>query len=222
MSLTEATRALRRAAITLLLLPAGSGLADLAAAAPTPPRASTKAPASPAAAHEATTPEESEEVAQQRALAEGEYKKGYKDAEKAKKFLKEENAAEAAKHFGKALKRFEEAVRLYEPYADAWNMIGFCSRQVGDLKRAFDAYDRALAIDPEHEEAHEYVGEAYVKVSNFGKAREHLEWLRAHGSDEAEELAEVIEQAERAKASASGATTEGGPTGAGADSSAAR
>ncbi len=203
----------RRAGGFLFFLALAAGIAGPSFAAPIPPRSSAKA----SATSDKPQAEESEEVAQQRALAEGEYKKGYKDAEKAKKFEKDENAAEATKHFAKALKRFEEAVRLYEPYADAWNMIGYCSRQVGDLKRAFDAYERALAIDPDHEEAHEYLGEAYVKVSNFGKAREQLEWLRAHDSDEADELAEVIEKAEQAMAPKGEAGT-----GAAADSSAAR
>lgn len=158
-----------------------------ASAAPTPPRSATES-------REAAA---SDEAAKNRALAEKEYAKGYEDAQKGKTLAKEGKTAEATERFAEALPRFEEAVKLHERYADAWNMIGYCARQVGDLKRAFDAYDRALAIDPDHEEAHEYLGEAYVKAGNLGKAKEQLEWLRAKKSDEAEELAEVIEAAEK-------------------------
>jgi tetratricopeptide (TPR) repeat protein len=201
------SRAIRRAGMAVFLLALIAGLVGLALAAPTPPRASKDPPATPASSAETPRPDEavSEADAQNRAFAEGEYKKGYKDVEEAKKSLASGKDAEAAKRFSKALKRFEEAVRLYEPYADAWNMIGFCSRHMGDVRGAFDAYDRALTIDPDHEEAHEYLGEAYVKVRNFGKAREQLEWLRARNSDEAGELAEVIERAEKTMADAKGA-----------------
>jgi tetratricopeptide (TPR) repeat protein len=143
------------------------------------------------------------EAAKQAALAEKEYAHGVKDAEKGTRFTKEGKTAEATAAFAKALPRFEEAVRLYEDYADAWNMLGYCSRQVGDLKRAFDAYERALAIDPDHEEAHEYLGEAY----------EQLLWLRDRESEEADELAEMIEAAERDAAASDSTASDSTATG---------
>lgn len=185
----------RRRFVSVALALAGlaaplAGLAPFAPdalAAPTPPGSS-------GANREAAA---SDEAAKNKALAEKEYAKGYEDAQKAKKLAKEGKTAAATERFAEALPRFEEAVKLHERYADAWNMIGYCARQVGDLKRAFDAYDRALAIDPDHEEAHEYLGEAYVKAGNLEKAKEQLAWLLAKKSDEAEELAEAIEAAEK-------------------------
>ena len=35
-------------------------------------------------------------------------------------------------------------------------------------------YEKALAIDPKHRGAHEYIGEAYLTLGNLPKAKEHL------------------------------------------------
>lgn len=35
-------------------------------------------------------------------------------------------------------------------------------------------YGEALRIDPKHRGAHEYIGEAYLKLNNLPKAKEHL------------------------------------------------
>jgi tetratricopeptide (TPR) repeat protein len=170
--------------------------AAMASAAPTPPRAEPKSSATP------TATAEDESAAANRALAEQEYKKGYKDAQEATKLEQSGKSADATARFGKALKHFEAAIATYEPYAEAWNMVGYCARNVGDLKRAFDAYDRSLAIDPDLAEAHEYVGEAYLMTGNVEKAKEQLAWLTAKESKLAAELAAAIDAAEKGKAPA--------------------
>jgi tetratricopeptide (TPR) repeat protein len=210
--------ALGRAGRLALPLLIALGLAASAGAAPTPPGSSTeRPPSSPAEAPSSREQPDDETAAQNRAFAEKEYTKGYKDSEAGKKLAAEGKTAEAAKRFAKALERFEEAVKLDAAYADGWNMVGYCARQVGDLNRAFDAYDRALAIDPDHEEAHEDLGEAYLAIGNVEKAEEQLAWLREKGSEEAEELAEAI-----AKAASSRGAKAGAGGAAEADSSAAR
>jgi len=35
-------------------------------------------------------------------------------------------------------------------------------------------YQKALAIDPKHRSAHEYIGEAHLELNDVAKAREHL------------------------------------------------
>lgn len=188
-------RAKRRFALAPLPLAfaAALAMAAVASAAPSPPRSEPSQPAEPA---ETTTPAD-QDAAEKRALAEKEYKKGYKDSQDATKLKQKGKTAESTEKFGNALKHFEEAIRLYEPYAEAWNMVGYCSRNVGDLRRAFDAYDRSLAIKPDYEEAHEYVGEAYLMAGNIEKAKEQLAWLTARKSDEAKVLAQAIEAAEK-------------------------
>ena len=76
-------------------------------------------------------------------------------------------------------------------------MVGFCARKSGDLKRAFDAYQKCLAIEPEYAEAHEYLGEAYLMSGDLAKAKEQLAWLRSRKSDEADELGEKVEAYEK-------------------------
>jgi predicted Zn-dependent protease len=46
-----------------------------------------------------------------------------------------------------------------------------------DMSLVFQQYNEALAIDPKHKQAHEYLGEAYLMVGNVAKAKEHLAQL---------------------------------------------
>ena len=133
---------------------------------------------------------------QARSDAEKQYRDGYALAQEADKDLSAGKGDDAKKKFGKALKKFGRATELDSKYYEAWNMVGYCSRQTGDLKRAFDAYDRCLALAPDYEEAHEYLGEAYLKMGDLAKAKEQLGWLRSRKSKEADELEWKIAQAE--------------------------
>jgi len=137
-----------------------------------------------------------------RADAEKAYAKGWEQSEEGKKELIAGKNDSAKKKFGKALKKFNEATEIDPRYYQAWNMVGFCSRKTGDLKRAFDAYQKCLLIEPEYVEAHEYLGEAYLVSGDTTKAKEQLAWLRSRKSDEAEELAEKIEAYEKGGAPA--------------------
>ena len=46
------------------------------------------------------------------------------------------------------------------------------------MDAAFRHYSRALKLNPRHRGAHEYVGEAYLKVGKPEKAEEHVSALR--------------------------------------------
>ena len=61
--------------------------------------------------------------------------------------------------------------------ADAQNWLGYAYRKSGNLDAAFLHYDKALAIDPRHRGAHEYLGEAYLMAGNLPRAEEHLKIL---------------------------------------------
>ncbi len=172
--------------LALLCLLAPASLPAPAPAFPTEPGKKDKNAASHADA-----------PSKERARAEKAYRAGYDEAMEAKKLSKKGEAAKATERFAKALARFEEAVGLDERYAEAWNMIGYCSRHVGDLMRSFQAYQRALEIDPDLEAAHEYLGMAYVQAGNLEKAREQLDWLRARESKLASDLAAAIDSAAR-------------------------
>jgi tetratricopeptide (TPR) repeat protein len=168
---------------------------SMAAGTPPPPRQQPpQPPEAPAQPGEEASPDEKGKQA--RAAAEQAYAKGYDEVQEAKALKKAGKEKDAKKKFGKALKRFDDAVRLDEKYFEAWNMLGYCARHTGDLKRGFDAYQRCLAINPEYEEAHEYLGEAYLMQGNVAKAKEQLAWLKSRNSDEAAELEEEIAKAE--------------------------
>ena len=76
-----------------------------------------------------------------------------------------------------AIALLEKSLARNSRSADAQNLLGYCHRKLGDYDRAFEHYARALELDPKHLGAHEYVGEAYLKVENLEKAKEHLDKL---------------------------------------------
>ena len=63
--------------------------------------------------------------------------------------------------------------------ADYHNLYAYSTRKGPnpDMSLVFKEYNAALAIDPAHRGAHEYLGEAYLMVGNVAKAKEHLAQL---------------------------------------------
>ena len=79
--------------------------------------------------------------------------------------------------------------------ADVLNMLGFAHRKVGRVERAFDHYREALALEPRHLGANEYLGELYLETGELEKAEERLGELAAacpSGCEERNELSEAI------------------------------
>ncbi|MBS1173793.1 MAG: tetratricopeptide repeat protein [Proteobacteria bacterium] len=75
--------------------------------------------------------------------------------------------------------------------------IGYFSRLTDD---AFRHYDKALALDPKHRGAHEYIGEAYLIAGDLAKAEEHLailDKLCFFGCEEYSELKKKIAEYKR-------------------------
>lgn len=58
--------------------------------------------------------------------------------------------------------------------ADAFNLLGYSHRKLGDLDLALEFYLKALAINPEHRGAHEYIGETYLEKHDLANAKAHL------------------------------------------------
>ena len=100
--------------------------------------------------------------------------------------------------------RYDEAIPLLQNVvaknardADAWNYLGFASRKVGKTAEALDAYNKALAIDPKHKGAHEYLGELYLLMKDPAKAQEQLTLLQGlctggSGCEEVDDLQQAI------------------------------
>ena len=96
----------------------------------------------------------------------------------------------------KALRILEKLNRDDPGNADVLNMLGYANRKLGRLEPAFGFYREALAIEPRHLGANEYLGELYLQTDELAKAEERLAELAAacpSGCEEREELAEAIE-----------------------------
>jgi tetratricopeptide (TPR) repeat protein len=77
------------------------------------------------------------------------------------------------------LPRFLDALKRFPDAANVHNELGYTYRKLGRLDKAFEHYERALAIDPRHRGAHEYIGEAYLMKGDVAGAERHLEALRS-------------------------------------------
>ena len=80
-------------------------------------------------------------------------------------------------NYKKAIKLFNKVVAAKPTDADAWNYLGFSNRKLKKFDQALSAYQRALAIDPNHRGANEYLGELYLQTDELEKARERLKKL---------------------------------------------
>lgn len=76
--------------------------------------------------------------------------------------------------YAEAVVKLEAIVAENPDNADAWNYMGYAERKQGRFEPALVAYSKALAIDPKHDAANEYVGELYLRMDQPEKAREHL------------------------------------------------
>ena len=79
--------------------------------------------------------------------------------------------------------------------ANAWNYIGYSHRKLGAFEPALAAYGKALAINPDHRGANEYLGELYLQTGELAKAKERLarlDDLCFFGCEEFDDLKEAI------------------------------
>jgi tetratricopeptide (TPR) repeat protein len=79
-----------------------------------------------------------------------------------------------AKQYGKAIPLLESSIKRTPDDADAWNWLAYATRLNGEPAKSIPLYEKALAIDPKHLGAHEYIGEAYLALNDLPKAKEHL------------------------------------------------
>ncbi len=98
--------------------------------------------------------------------------------------------------FSRALPILQELVRAEPDNADAWNLLAFSQRQLGDIRSARQNYDKALALDPSHKGAHEYLGELFLMLNDLESARQQLLTLTAlcpAGCEQREDLQRAID-----------------------------
>ena len=99
------------------------------------------------------------------------------------------------KDFDGALVLLNQVVAKDPKNANAWNYIGFSDRMLGHYDESLAAYEKALAIEPDHIGANEYLGELYVQTGHPEKARQQLavlDRLCGENCDEYKELKGAI------------------------------
>lgn len=81
-------------------------------------------------------------------------------------------------------KDWPAAIVVLEPYtkntandADGFNLLGYSYRNIKRYDESLVAYKKALEIDPKHRGAHEYIGIAYIQMSQLANAKIHLDAL---------------------------------------------
>ena len=90
--------------------------------------------------------------------------------------LERVSAATARQDWAGAQSILREAIARDSRNADYHNMYAYTIRKgaTPDMNLVFKHYNEALALDPKHRGAHQYLGEAYLMVGNVAKAKEHL------------------------------------------------
>ena len=79
-----------------------------------------------------------------------------------------------AERYSAAIPLLQGVVTRDSRNADAYNWLAYATRKNGDPAGAVPIYEKALAIDPKHRGAHEYIGEAYLQLGDLAKAKQHL------------------------------------------------
>jgi tetratricopeptide (TPR) repeat protein len=105
-----------------------------------------------------------------------------------------------ADRFAEAIPALQKVVARDSSNADAFNWLAYATRRNGDAAGSIPIYLKALAIDPKHRGAHEYIGEAYLMLGNVAKAREHLARLDSlcfFPCHEYRDLKKAVEQFEK-------------------------
>jgi tetratricopeptide (TPR) repeat protein len=107
-----------------------------------------------------------------------------------------------AEKFSTAIPLLEGVVQRDATNADAYNWLGYAVRKNGDPAASIPLYEKALAIDPKHRGAHEYIGEAYLMLGDLGKAKAHLARLDSlcfFSCEEYRDLKRAVERYQKEK-----------------------
>ena len=94
--------------------------------------------------------------------------------------------------YAQAISEAESVVKRQGPNADAYTYAGIAYARLGDDKKSFDNYRRALMVAPTHLGANTYLMQYYIDNDNMPKAIEQLQVIRAVcGTSGCEELYEA-------------------------------
>ena len=100
-----------------------------------------------------------------------------------------------AERYKDAIPQLQKVIAQQPQNADAWNLLAYSQRKIDDLKASLENYKKALGIDPSHKDAHEYLGELYLRMGDLAKAEKQLKQLGdlcSFGCDQLDELKSAI------------------------------
>ena len=90
--------------------------------------------------------------------------------------------------------------------ADAYNWLAYAVRKNGDPAASIPIYEKALALDPKHRGAHEYIGEAYLALQRSAQGQ-------AASPASRQALLPAVRGVQRPEARGRGLRKEGEPVG---------
>lgn len=99
-----------------------------------------------------------------------------------------------ARDWPRAIAALNAAAQRDGNNADIQNLLGYAQRNSGHLDVALKHYDKALALNPRHRGAREYLGELYLMQNNLAKAEEQRAALDKLCFFPCEELTELREK----------------------------
>ena len=107
---------------------------------------------------------------------------GSSDAPKAKDLAEMVQARDMIKgeHYNEAIPLLNKVIAQQPKNADALNLLAYSQRKTDDVQASLANYKKALAIDPSHKDAHEYIGELYLRMGDLANAEKHLKRLGQH------------------------------------------
>ena len=80
-------------------------------------------------------------------------------------------------HYNQAIPLLNKVIAQRPKNADALNILAYRHRKTDDVQASQANYKKALAIDPSHKDAHEYIGELYLRMGDLANAEKHLKRL---------------------------------------------
>jgi tetratricopeptide (TPR) repeat protein len=110
------------------------------------------------------------------------------DYSQARRLIRKERYADAIPYLQRALQDRPRS-------ADILNYLGYTERMTGDYSTSLAYYKQALAIDPDHKGAHEYLGELFLTLKDITNANAQLAELTRicpSGCDERDTLTKSI------------------------------
>ena len=104
---------------------------------------------------------------------------GSSDAPEAKDLAEMVQARDLIKgeHYNRAIPLLNKVIAQQPKNADAMNLLAYSQRKTDDIQASLANYKKALAIEPSHKDAHEYIGELYLRMGDLANAEKHLKRL---------------------------------------------